>query len=197
MDRTSRGWKLLGSAAAIGLVCGAMALPGCVPYSNYPARGEDDPAINDPNMVPGPEVVEVALKRVLRSWPVEGEYVINLPQGMSKRRADEILQSLKDPNAHLVSLETSAMPAYHVTRVWIRPGARAQVEVLRPVFGLGGRDEAALYQPVTVKLRRSPVEPWQIEAVRVWPIGQAEVPELYGWPEPGAAPAATPRNPDR
>lgn len=196
MDRTSRGWKLLAANLAIGLACGAMALPGCTPYSNYPARGEDDPAINDPNMLPAPEVVTVALERVLQSWPIEGQFVINLPQGMSKRRAEDILRNLKNPDAHLVSLETSTLPAYHVTRVWIRPGARAQVEILRPVFGIGGTEQAALYQPVTVKLRRSPLEPWKVEAVRVWPIGQAEVPELYGWPEPGQAPVTPPKNRD-
>jgi hypothetical protein len=197
MDRTSRGWKLLASAAAFGLVCGALALPGCAPYANYPARGEDDPAINDPNIIPAPDVIEVSLARVLKSWPVEGDFVINLPQGMSRRRAEEVLRRLDNPHAHLVSLETSGLPAYHVTRVWIRPGARAQVEILRPVFGIGGRDEAALFQPVTVKLRRSPIEAWQIDAVRVWPIGQAEVPELYGWPEPGQAPAAPAKDQDR
>lgn len=191
MQRTARG--IIWTAFAMSTL--ALGLPGgCAPYANYPARGEDDPAINDPNFAPSPEVMQVALRWVLTSWPVEGEYVINFPQGMSRRRAEEIIRNLEDPNARLVSIETSGLPAFHISKVWIRPGARAQVEILRPVFGIGGRDEAALYQPITVRLRRSPLEPWKVEAVRAWPVGQAEVPELFGWPD---EPAPAPANPMR
>lgn len=189
-------WRMGAVMAAAALGCVSAPLGGCATYANYPARGEKDPAINDPNVFPAPEVIGVALERVLSRWPVEGEFVVNLPRGMTRRRAEEIVRKLHDPLARLVSIETAGLPAFHVTRVWIRPGARAQVEVLRPIFGIGGRDEAALYQPVTVKLRQSPLRAWRVDAVRVWPIGQAETPELFGWPEeapaqPVGAPATT------
>ncbi len=191
--------RVTAAAALAAMECLIAPLGGCATYANYPARGEKDPAINDPNIFPAPEVIRVALERVLSRWPVEGEFVVNLPQGMTRRRAEEILRKLHDPNARLVSAEAAGLPAFHVTRVWIRPGARAQVEVLRPVFGIGGRDEAALFQPVTVKMRQSPLTAWRVDAVRVWPIGQAETPELFGWPEeappqPAAAPAPSPES---
>lgn len=174
------GAGAIGGAGLIGLVGG-----GCASYVNYPALGADDAAVNDPNISPAPTLMEVALRHVVERFPVDGEYVINLPPGMARRRAGEVLVGMKDPDARLVSPETVGLPAYHVTRVWMRPGERGQVEVLRPVFGVGTPGDTAQYQPVWVTLRRSPISAWRVDSARAWTMGVTP-PALNGWPEPGA-----------
>lgn len=170
------------------LVLAALSVTGhgCASYINYPAIGtaEEDAAVNDPSVAPAPTVIQASLKRVVERFPVQGPYLVNLPQGMVKRRADEIVASLRDPNASLPRIGGEPLPVYHVTQVWVRPGDKAQVEILRPVFGVGNPGNPEQYQPITVRLRRSPVENWKIDSLRVWPIGSAVPPELYGWPEP-------------
>ncbi|MDX2116439.1 MAG: hypothetical protein SFZ24_12585 [Planctomycetota bacterium] len=180
---------------ALALAPALPGLPGCANYVNYPAIGtaEEDAAINDPNVAPAPTIVQAALRRVTSSFPVDGPYVINLPEGMTRRRAEEILRLLKDPDARLPAPDTLELPAYHVTRVWLRPADKANVEVLRPIFGVGarpGEGDSAQYQPVMVRLRRSPLEDWKVDSVRVWPIGTVVPPPLFGWDEPVADPSA-------
>lgn len=173
--------------ASIALVA---ALSGCANYMNYPAIGTaaEDAAINDPSIAPAPTVAQKALKHVIERFPVDGPYLVNLPQGMTHRRADEVVRNLRDPNARLPQAGDGpgGTPAYHVTRIWVRPSDKAQVEILRPMFGVGNPGDQAQYQPVTVKLRRSPLESWQVDSVRVWPVGMQQPPELYGWGQAGA-----------
>lgn len=169
--------------AAVGLAPGA-----CVSYQNYPQVEAKDPAVNDPNVPPSAEVMAVALERVTSRYPAPGEYVVNLPQGLQKRRAEEVLRRLNDPRARLVAPDTQSLPAFHVTRIWIRPGERASVEVLRPVFGVGTPGVTPEYQAVTVNLRRPAMAGYRVDSVRVWPIGGAVPPPLYGWPDLEARP---------
>lgn len=182
---------------AIGLAPGA-----CVSYQNYPQVEEKDPAVNDPNVPPSAEVMAVALERVTSRYPAPGEYVVNLPQGLQKRRAEEVLRRLNDPRARLVSDATQNLPAFHITRIWVRPGERASVEVLRPVFGVGTPGVIPEFQAVTVNLRRPAMAGYRVDSVRVWPIGSAVPPPLFGWPDlearpesPSAPPAPAPGQP--
>lgn len=162
---------------------GAAMLNGCATYANYPAIGtaDDDAAVNDPNVAPTPTVARAAVRHIVERFPVEGAYVVNLPEGMTRRRAEEVILLLRDPNANLPSPATAGLPVYHVTKVWVRPAGHAEVEVIRPVFGVGTPGDVAEFQPVTVRLRRSPLENWQVDSVRVWPIGLKVPPPLYGW----------------
>lgn len=157
--------------------------PGCASYANYPPIGtaKDDAAVNDPNVAPVPTAIRVALEHVISRFPVEGEFVVNLPEGMTVRRAEELMMKLGDPRARLPRAETESLPVYHVTRVWLRPAGNAEVEILRPVFGVGAPGDQAEFQPVTVRLRRTPLEPFEVDSVRVWPIGIAVPPPLFGW----------------
>lgn len=181
------------STVMSALLAAMLLASGCASYVNYPPIGtaEEDAAINDPNVAPAPTVVQAALKHVVKKFPVNGPYLVNLPQGMLKRRADEIIAALKDPNASLPSPERANLPAFHVTKVWLRPSDKAQVEILRPIFGVGNPGIPEEYQPVTVRLRRSPLEPWQVDSVRVWSVGMKQPPVLFGWPERGGSESAT------
>lgn len=174
----------------VGVLSGAaLLLSGCASYVNYPAIGtaEEDPAINDPNVAPAPTIVQASLRHVITRFPVNGPYLVNLPQGMLKRRADEIVAALRDPNASLPSPERANLPAFHVTKVWLRPSDKAQVEILRPIFGVGNPGIPEEYQPVTVRLRRSPLENWQVDSVRIWSVGMKQPPVLFGWPDRGGS----------
>jgi hypothetical protein len=183
---TSRNGTLrsftLSLAALIGLAA-LTAQTGCASYGNYPAIGtaQDDAAVNDPNAAPIPTLMRLALVHVVDRFPVDGDYVVNLPEGMTSRRAEEFMMKLGDARAHLPSAETESRPVYHVTRVWLRPGGTSEVEILRPVYGVGAPGVDAEFQPVTVRLRKTPLEPYKVDNVRVWPIGIAVPPPLFGW----------------
>ena len=170
-------WSIL--SLALALVVG-----GCAEYGNYPSIGTaaEDPAVNDPNVAPMPTITQAALRHVIGRFPVNGPYLVNLPQGMQRRRAEEIVRALRDANASLPSPERASLPAFHVTKVWLRPSSKAQVEILRPMFGVGNPGVPEEYQPVTVRLRRGPLENWEVDSVRIWPVGMRQPPELYGWP---------------
>lgn len=165
------------------LLAGACLAPiGCAGYANYPSIGEDA-AINDPNHPPIPDVMAEALRYTVEKFPVEGEYVVNLPPGIQKRWAERLLKRLEDPNARLVTPGTENLPAYHVTQVWIR-GDSSTVEVVRPVptVKAGAEGPAALtYQSLRLKLRGAGSANWRVRATRAWTIGAAEPPRLYGW----------------
>lgn len=160
-------------------------LPGCASYANYPPIGtaKDDAAVNDPNVAPVPTIMRTSLLHVIDRFPVEGDFVVNLPEGMTVRRAQEFMLKLGQPRASLPQAETETRPVYHITRVWLRPGGTSEVEILRPVFGVGTPGDQAEFQPVTVRLRHTPLEPYKVDSVRVWPIGIAVPPPLFGWGE--------------
>lgn len=187
----SRTLKLLGGMSVVvaGLLgIGALScVVGCASYANYPAIGtaQDDAAVNDPNVAPVPTVIRSALLHVIERFPVEGDFVVNLPEGMTSRRAQEFMMKLGEPRARLPQAESESLPVYHVTRVWLRPAGSAEVEILRPVYGVGAPGDKPEFQPVTVRLRRTPLEPYRVDSVRVWPIGIAVPPPLYGWTDEG------------
>jgi len=174
--------RLLRIGLSLAALSFAGAIVGCAAHATVPARPEEEWSVSDPNVHPAATVMRVALQRVISRFPVDGPYVINLPQGMQKRWAEDLLKRLNDPNAHLVSSATADLPAFHVTKVWIRPGSRAWVDILRPVRGVPGEGAGPLYQRITVQLRDAPLNPWHVDAIRVWPMGLDQPPPLYGWP---------------
>jgi len=196
--RSQSGWQQARTVVA-ALLLGALATSlttGCAAWGNYPAIGEDG-AINDPNVNPMPSVIAESVRWVVRNYPVEGAYVINLPGGMERKTAERILTMLNDPNARLVAPENRGLPVYHVAKIWVRE-SRATVDVFRPVRkeGLATTPNRANYQLLSVKLVGGPLRPaWRVEsAPRAWPIGAYDPPILYGWdPQPEAAPEAAPQ----
>ncbi len=161
----------LSGLCLLGLVIGN----GCATYANYPSIG-NDAAVNDPNVAPLPELMTLALIWVVDSQPVEDGFVVNLPEGMDRARAERIVGRV-GRGATLVSEESIGLPVYHVTRVWLR-GDGAEVDVLRPVSGASGASGAS--QLVTVRLG-SRLGSWEVRSTKVWPVGMVEAPPLYGW----------------
>ena len=156
----------------------------------YPPRGDSALETSDPNKNPAPKVMEVALRRVTSRFGVEGDYVINLPQGMEQRWAEALVRRLDEEHAHVVAPENEGMPVFHVTRVWVRVGSWAEVEILRPMTGLASQDGSMVYEPVTIRMSKSALQPWKIVSVRAWAGRETEPPPLFGWPETEAALAA-------
>lgn len=176
--------RMLQRMAHASALSALLALGACAPSITYPPRADSKLEVSDPNTNPAPKVMEVALERILDRYAPEGEYVVNLPQGMEKRWADLLLRRIDPEHALLVDAERTDLPTFHVTRVWVRPGWWAEVEVLRPMRGLAGVEGAPVtYEPVTVRLSRGGLGPWRVDSIRAWPGLAAEIPPLYGWPE--------------
>lgn len=170
---------------AAGLGVGAL-LSGCAGYANYPKIGSDDVAVNNPNVAPTPEAAFTALRWVVRRYPVDGPYTVNMPSGTYRRTGERVIDLLNDPNARLLTPTNQDLPCYHIKRVWIR-GERATVEVLRPVLRppmnlSSGAPSAGLYQSFWVKCEAG-WKPWRVVHARAWPIGTDAPPNLQGWPD--------------
>ncbi len=187
MKRGRKSCLMIGLAAATLLPF----LTACSSYTNVPAINtpDDDAARNDPNSRRATKVMATALKRVVTTHPVEGLYVINLPEDMTRGRAEEFMRRLDEPSARLLPSGSTDLPVFHITRVWIRPSARGEVEILRPVFGVGHPGRPEQYQQVTVKLQKAAMDEWRVEAVRFWPIGLVTPPPMRGWSDPAATPS--------
>ena len=171
-------WQRYGWTMVFGCVLGAGVLGGgCAHYVNYPAIGGDRLAVHDPNVAPVPDVVVLAVRRVVTRHTVGEEFVVNLPEGMDRRVAERVVGEIGG-GARVVSPETDELPAVHVKRVWVR-GDRAAVVILRPVDGLGGGG----HQAVTVRLEKPVFGVWEVVFERAWAAGAAETPELFGWSE--------------
>ncbi len=156
----------------------ALGFGGCAHYVNYPAIDGDGLAVHNPNVAPMAEVVALAVRRVVSRHPMEGEYVVNLPEGTNRRVAEWVVAEIGE-GARIVTPGSEGLRVVHVKRVWVR-GHRAVVEVARPVVGIG---EEESHQTVTVRLAKPVFGVWEVVFVRGWAVGAAETPELYGWSE--------------
>ncbi len=197
-------------AGLLGLATlGMSSMPGCATYANYPPIGQDL-AVNDPNVIPIPVLMRVAITRTLQSDSQTGElperWVLNLPRGTTLERARSILDnSMRDAGVSGGMLVGDSgylgLPVYSVTRVWLRADS-ATVDVIRPVT-LDGMEPteadadgvAYTYQKVTHRLKGG-FRPWRVETSRAWPIGLEDQPELFGWPT-GTDASAPMTNPDQ
>jgi hypothetical protein len=163
----------------------APAMTGCAGYANYPQIGTSDVAVNNPNVAPTPEAAFTALKWVIRRYPVEGPYTVNMPSGTYRRTGERVIELLKDPDARLLTPTNQHLPCYHIKRVWVR-GERATVEVLRPVLRPPMDKPAGtpdtIYQSFWVKCEAG-WKPWRVVHARAWPIGSDAPPNLQGWPD--------------
>lgn len=180
---------VIGLALAAGGIGGALS--GCAGYANYPQIGANDVAVNNPNAAPTPEAAFTALRWVVRRYPVQGAYTVNMPSGTYRRTGERMIELLRDPEARLLTPENQHLPCYHIKRVWIR-GERATVEILRPVLKPpmdvpSGAPSSPLYQSFWVKCEAG-WKPWRVVHARAWPIGSDAPPNLQGWPESAPAP---------
>lgn len=188
-----RSFATAALAAATLAASSLSVLTGCAGYANYPQIGKDDVAVNNPNTPPVPEAAFTALRWVIRRYPVEGPYTVNLPEGTYRRTGERLLALLKDPDAYMLTPSSEHLPCYHIKRVWIR-GERATVEVLRPVLRPpmdipAGSETKPLYQSFWVKCEAG-WKPWRVIHARAWPIGRDVPPTMQGWPDEPPVPGS-------
>lgn len=184
--------------AALALLGAASVFTGCAGYANYPKLGRDDVAVNNPNTAPVPEAEFVALRWVVRRYPVNGPYTVNFPEGTYRRTGERLTAMLDDPNAKMLTPAAAGLPCFHVKRVWVR-GERATVEILRPVLRPPmdiptGSESKPLYQSFWVKCEAG-WKPWRVVHARAWPIGKDVPPNLQGWPDEPPPAGSTLANP--
>ncbi|TVQ34222.1 MAG: hypothetical protein EA376_00455 [Phycisphaeraceae bacterium] len=170
---------------------------GCVGYANYPPI-EGAVARTDPNSAPMSDLMIESIKWTVQRFPVKGEYAINFPDGMLRKRTLQLMERIDDPRAHALTEETAHLPIYHVSRLRIR-GNTADVDIHRPVGDLRGPSDQHVHQAITLRLRGG-MRAWRVESSRAWTIGAIEPPALSFMPEydtgplgPGSETVSRPR----
>lgn len=175
----------------VGLLVGvAAALPGCAGWDTWPPTDPVDRVPNRDDAAIG-QTMTLALARVIADYPPRGgenqRVAINLPgplvgQAVYRRVARDVeaepgVERLVQP----LSEESMSLPVYHVAGVRIRTG-KAEIDVLRPIFGAGQLDRAELtndeaYEGYTVRLVGG-FRPWRVEWVERFTPGVIPTPAL-------------------
>lgn len=187
--------RRIASFVSAGVTVSALALLGaCGGYSNYP-RIQGDTAFNNPNSPDMIGAVVAALQWTYERYPVEGPFAVNLPDGMSRRRAFLLLNQLDIPSARPLTPETADLPTFHVARVFTR-ATNGEVDIVRPVTLVrasaesGTVTQTAAHQLITVRVK-SALDGWTATSERAYIIGAAAPPPLVYIPEsdpPGFSP---------
>ncbi len=159
---------LLAALAAVGLA----GLNACTSYTNVPGP-DAATARQDPNGRQAVRATEAALAWVVHRHPVEGPFVVNLPRGTSLETAESMLSAV-GPMARLPGPDTEGLPAYHVSRVWIRV-SDGKVDVVFPATDYRGRD---IERAVTVWMNAG-VRPWTVSRGQYWSPGTVPTPPLW------------------
>jgi hypothetical protein len=203
-------------------------LAGCVGYSGHPEpKPVGDPTLSNPNVVSSKDVAATALEWVIKRYPPTGEdgrltmwmefdepktnpdgtvtprLAVNIGDPAVRQSTyDEFVRRAGRGAVPLTPENESALPIYHVGRVWVE-GDMATVDIFRPVVPWPeGPASQRAYQAITVRLRGG-MKPWNVVAHRVWGIGTTPVPKLVyypagdeavpeGTPETAPGPAPTP-----
>jgi hypothetical protein len=189
----------------VGLAVGLFALPGCAGWDTWPPTDPVDSVPNRDDAAIG-QTMTLALGRVIADYPPRGSenqsVAVNVPsplvgQAVYHRIArdveaepgvDRLVKPLDDEGLRL--------PIYHVAGVRIRSG-KAQVDVLRPIFGADQLERAELtngeaYEGYTVHLSGG-FRPWHITWVERFQPGIIPTPALNlidDVPPTGLQPAA-------
>ena len=188
----TRTWR--GLAAWLGLLVLAfgLALPqvGCAGWNTWPPRspGGSVPNRDDVNVL---GTMTLALSRVIADYPPRGAseqaVAINLPQPLVSEQAyRRIARDVErefgvDRPVSPLGTVNAGLPVYHIAAVRIRTN-RAEIDVLRPVFGPGAVDRPELtndlaYEGYTVRLSGG-FKPWQVTWVDRFSPGIIPTPPL-------------------
>lgn len=171
-------FRLVSMMAATGMlggvvgVVGLASLPGCTSYTNVPGP-ESAIAGQDPNGRQASRAAETGLAWTIRRHPVDGPFLINLPHGTSTETARSIASSL-GPMAQVPVSETTDLPVYHVSRVWIRL-SDAKVDVTFPSKDGLGRD---VQRGVTTWMS-AVAHPWRVTRGQYWSPGTVPIPSIW------------------
>jgi len=174
-----------GSAAALVLA----AATGCATYQNYPPieTPQGDAAINDLNVPPAPELMGLALRAVVQRYPFEGEFVVNLPPGMTEHQARNVVASIGDADARLASPALKPLAdqgqVLHVTQVWLR-AEKGTVEIMRPNAGYVPWATGKEHNSQVFRVRlASRWGKWKVEGIRLFVYDGMTPPVLNVWEE--------------
>lgn len=184
--RTGRGL-----AVGLGLLVGVTAgLAGCAGWETWPPSEASDRAPNrdDASVI---QTMTLALGRVIADYPPRGDanqrVAVNLPSGLVSqsvyRRVVRDVEAEPGVDRLVVPLSEDNMnlPVYHVAGVTIRTG-KAEIEILRPIFGADELDRAELtndvaYEGYTVRLSGG-FRPWHVTWVERFTPGVIPTPAL-------------------
>ncbi|MEO1008799.1 MAG: hypothetical protein AAFX79_09535 [Planctomycetota bacterium] len=164
-------------------------LAGCAGWDTWPQQSGS--ATPNRNSAPAIRSMELALARVIaRAGPEGGEQqpvAISVPTDLVtdpvyRRMAERIMDEPGVTNIVVpLTVDRTDLPVYHVAGVRVRAG-RAEVDVLRPVFGAGELDASELglaeaYQGFEVRLEGG-VRPWRVTWIQEYSPGVTPVPPL-------------------
>lgn len=141
-----------------------LALAGCA-YVNIPPQ-QGDLAWHDPNNQTVREVLTRTLKAVLDEQPIEGRFVVLMPDGSSAEpyiNLNRVLENY-DPKAWKQVLITDATPAIHIKQIRIR-ASEAQVDLVRET---NPTQPDPHNQLITTQLYWQAPDGWFAHRVRRW-----------------------------
>lgn len=149
---------------AILICCLALFLVGCNPYAyiNVPAV-DGDVARNDANAVIVREVESAAVRALLEDDPVDGPFVVKLPEGTTTLTYEVVIPTISE-RAIIPGYKGSADAAvtFEVSRVQIT-ALNGEVDVRRIDHALGGPGEL-----FTVYMRDDAMEGWYGKSIKRW-----------------------------
>lgn len=186
--RTWRGLAVVG--AMVGMGVGLMGLPGCAGWDTWPPTDPVDDVPNRDDAAIG-QTMTLALGRVIADYPPRGNegqsVAVNVPsplvgQAVYRRIARDVeAEPGVDRLVRPLDQDGLGLPIYHIAGVRIRSG-KAEVDVLRPIFGPGELDRSELtndeaYEGYTVRLSGG-FRPWHITWVERFQPGIIPAPAL-------------------
>jgi len=166
---------------ALIVLCTAL-LAGCLGYTTYPPT-EGQWASADVNSPTAEQVMATALRRVVSLYPPPGpldaspRLAIQGPRGLSALRCDRLARAV-GMGAVPLTPESEGLPRYSVKELRVR-GARAEVDIFRPVYRTLGKVE---WQMITVELHGG-LSPWSVQRVHERVVGAFEPPIPYYRPD--------------
>lgn len=188
----TRTWRGLVRTALAGVLAFGLAWPlaGCAGWNTWPPQrpGGGVPNRDDVNVV---ATMTLALSRVMTDYPPRGDagqaVAINLPEPLVReqayrRIARDVERSFGvDRPVSPLGTINAGLPVYHVAAVRIRTN-RAEIDVLRPIFGPGSVDRPELtndlaYEGYTVRLSGG-FKPWEVTWVDRFSPGIIAAPPL-------------------
>ena len=178
---------------ALIVLCAAV-LAGCFGYTTYPPT-EGQLASADVNSPNAERIMAPAIRRVVSLYPPPGpldaspRFAIQGPRGLSSLRYDRLVRAV-GMGAVPLTPESEGLPRYSVKELRVR-GARAEVDVFRPVYRTLGKVE---WQMITVELHGG-LSPWSIERVHERVVGAFEPPIPYYRPDEPVEEATPPEAP--
>ncbi len=148
--------------APLSRLAALLCLSGCHSYTNVPPI-DGDTATNDANSVAVREIESAAVRALLEDQPVDGPYVVELPEGTTTLTYEVVIPTI-GPNARIPGPDDGVEPVatFDVRAIRIR-GLQAEVDIQRVDTALGGPG-----QLFTVHMQHDSMEGWYGKRIKRW-----------------------------